>query len=276
MIVFPKAKINLGLNVIERRTDGYHNLETVFFEVPLEDALEVTPMDDGFPSEMNCDLKVTGISIEGDERRNLVVKAYEMLKAKRPELPRVHAHLYKGIPSQAGMGGGSSDGAAMLTLLNRAFELGFSSQELIAMSAHLGADCPFFIMGGAAYGEGIGELLQPMTLHLDGWYLGVVRPQIAVSTKEAFALVTPKRPVLCCKEIVMDDVETWRNRLTNDFEDSVFAQYPEIGAVKERLYSLGAVYSSMSGSGSAVFGLFRQPVELMSHFPQMFVKMVRL
>lgn len=276
MIVFPKAKINLGLNVIERRTDGYHNLETVFFEVPLEDALEVTPMDDGFPSEMNCDLKVTGISIEGDERRNLVVKAYEMLKAKRPELPRVHAHLYKGIPSQAGMGGGSSDGAAMLTLLNRTFELGFSSQELIAMSAHLGADCPFFIMGGAAYGEGIGELLQPMTLHLDGWYLGVVRPQIAVSTKEAFALVTPKRPVLCCKEIVMDDVETWRNRLTNDFEDSVFAQYPEIGAVKERLYSLGAVYSSMSGSGSAVFGLFRQPVELMSHFPQMFVKMVRL
>lgn len=276
MIVFPKAKINLGLNVIERRTDGYHNLETVFFEVPLEDALEVTPMDDGFPSEMNCDLKVTGISIEGDERRNLVVKAYEMLKAKRPELPRVHAHLYKGIPSQAGMGGGSSDGAAMLTLLNRTFELGFSSQELIAMSAHLGADCPFFIMGGAAYGEGIGELLQPMTLHLDGWYLGVVRPQIAVSTKEAFALVTPKRPVLCCKEIVMDDVETWRNRLTNDFEDSVFAQYPEIGVVKERLYSLGAVYSSMSGSGSAVFGLFRQPVELMSHFPQMFVKMVRL
>ena len=276
MIVFPQAKINLGLNVVELRPDGYHNLETVFCEVPLHDALEVLPMDDRFPSAADCDLKVTGICIEGDERNNLVVRAYNMLKAEHPELPRVHVHLYKDIPSQAGMGGGSSDGAAMLKLLNTLFNLGYTREELISKAARLGADCPFFIQGGAAYGEGIGELLQPVSLHLNGWYLGVVRPPIPVSTKEAFALVTPCRPALCCRAIVNDDVETWRDRLTNDFEKSVFAQYPEIGAIKERLYSLGAVYSSMSGSGSAVFGLFRQPVELTPHFPHMFVKMVRL
>jgi len=143
MIVFPQAKINLGLNVVERRPDGYHNLETVFCEVPLHDALEVLPMDDRFPSAADCDLKVTGICIEGDERNNLVVRAYNMLKAEHPELPRVHVHLYKDIPSQAGMGGGSSDGAAMLKLLNTLFNLGYTREELISKAARLGADCPF-------------------------------------------------------------------------------------------------------------------------------------
>ena len=244
MITFPIAKINLGLNVVEKRPDGYHNLETVFYPVQITDALEVYEMDKDFPSPVDCDLKVTNIRIDGDEQRNLVCRAYQMLKQDFPTLPRVHAHLYKGIPTQAGMGGGSSDCAAMITLLDEMF----------------GADCPFFILNRPCYAEGIGERLQPIGLSLKGWYLAVVRPAIPVPTKEAFSLITPQRPPQNCRDIVMQPVETWRDALTNDFEKSVFTLHPEIGAIKDRLYDLGATYAAMSGSGSSLFGLFRQPV----------------
>lgn len=276
MILFPQAKINLGLNVVERRPDGYHNLETVFYPVPLQDALEVQVMADEFPSDVDCDLKVTGISVEGDERRNLVVRAYELLKQEFPQLPRVHAHLYKAIPTQAGMGGGSSDCAAMLTLLNREFRLGLTEEQLISRAARLGADCPFFIVNRPAYAEGIGERLQPVGLDLGGWFLAVVRPDIPVPTKEAFALITPRRPAVNCRDLVAKPVEQWRGVLLNDFEQSVFALHPEIGRVKEQLYELGAVYSAMSGSGSAVFGLFRKTLNLSDYFPNMFTRMVKL
>ena len=276
MILFPQAKINLGLNVVERRPDGYHNLETVFYPVPLQDALEVQVMADDFPSDVDCDLKVTGISVEGDERRNLVVRAYELLKQEFPQLPRVHAHLYKAIPTQAGMGGGSSDCAAMLTLLNREFRLGLTEEQLISRAARLGADCPFFIVNRPAYAEGIGERLQPVGLDLGGWFLAVVRPDIPVPTKEAFALITPRRPAVNCRDLVARPVEQWRGVLLNDFEKSVFAQHPEIGRVKEQLYELGAVYSAMSGSGSAVFGLFRKLFDLSDYFPNMFSRMIKL
>lgn len=276
MILFPQAKINLGLNVVERRPDGYHNLETVFYPVPLQDALEVQVMADEFPSDVDCDLKVTGISVEGDERRNLVVRAYELLKQEFPQLPRVHAHLYKAIPTQAGMGGGSSDCAAMLTLLNREFRLGLTEEQLISRAARLGADCPFFIVNRPAYAEGIGERLQPVGLDLGGWFLAVVRPDIPVPTKEAFALITPRRPAVNCRDLVARPVEQWRGVLLNDFEKSVFAQHPEIGRVKEQLYELGAVYSAMSGSGSAVFGLFRKLFDLSDYFPNMFSRMIKL
>lgn len=276
MITFPIAKINLGLNVVERRPDGYHNLETVFYPVPLHDALEVSVMDSQFPSEVDCDLKVTGISVEGDEQRNLVVRAYQLLKQERPNLPRLHAHLYKSIPTQAGMGGGSSDCAAMLSLLNDGFELGFTTDELIARAARLGADCPFFILGKPAYAEGIGEKLQPIDLSLKGWYLAIVRPDIPVPTKEAFSLISPHYPQENCLKVVSQPVETWREKLVNDFELSVFKLHPEIGRIKERLYDLGAVYSAMSGSGSAVFGLFKAPFSLGEQFPGMFAKIVQL
>lgn len=276
MILFPQAKINLGLNVVERRPDGYHNLETVFYPVPLQDALEVQVMADEFPSDVDCDLKVTGISVEGDERRNLVVRAYELLKQEFPQLPRVHAHLYKAIPTQAGMGGGSSDCAAMLTLLNREYRLGLTEEQLISRAARLGADCPFFIVNRPAYAEGIGERLQPVGLDLGGWFLAVVRPDIPVPTKEAFALITPRRPAVNCRDLVARPVEQWRGVLLNDFEKSVFAQHPEIGRVKEQLYELGAVYSAMSGSGSAVFGLFRKLFDLSDYFPNMFSRMIKL
>ena len=252
MITYPNAKLNLGLNVVAKRADGYHDLETVFYPVPITDALEVFPMDPDFPSAVDCDLKVTNLHIEGDEQKNLVVRAYQLLKQDFPTLPRIHAHLYKGIPTQAGMGGGSSDCGFMITLLNRQFQLGLSDQQMIDYAARLGADCAFFVLNQPCYAEGIGERLQPIA----------VRPDIPVSTREAFSLIVPQHPAQNCRDVVMQPVETWRDALTNDFEKSVFALHPEIGSIKDQLYEMGAVYAAMSGSGSSLFGLFRHPVAL--------------
>ena len=267
MISFPIAKINLGLNVVERRPDGYHNLETVFFPVPLKDALEVQLMDEAFPSPYDCDLKVTNIVVEGDEQRNLVVRAYNLLKQDFPQMPRVHAHLYKAIPTQAGMGGGSSDCAAMLLMLNEMCGLNLTQQQLIDYAAKLGADCPIFILNQPAYAEGIGERLQPIDLNLKGYYLAVVRPDIPVPTKEAFSLIKPCKPKKNCRTIIEQPIETWRDELENDFEKSVFALHPEIGAIKQQLYDMGAIYAAMSGSGSAVFGIFPPSLDNASFEP---------
>lgn len=262
MITFPLCKINLGLNVVGKRPDGYHDLETVFYPVPVTDALEVFPMAERFPSDFDCDLKVTNMQIDGDEQHNLVVRAYCLLKQDFPTLPRVHAHLYKGIPSQAGMGGGSSDCAAMITLLNESFHLGLTERQMAGYATRLGADCAFFITSRPAYAEGIGEKLQPIDLDLSGWFLAIVRPDIPVSTREAFSLVVPHRSRRNCRDVVSQPIETWRGQLTNDFEKSVFALHPELGKVKNHLYDMGAVYAAMSGSGSSLFGLFRNPVGL--------------
>lgn len=276
MITFPIAKINLGLNVVEKRPDGYHNLETVFYPVQLKDALEVQPMDELFPSSVDCDLKVTNIAIEGDEQRNLVVRAYHLLKQDFPQIPRVHAHLYKAIPTQAGMGGGSSDCAAMLLLLNRMFQLQLSQQQLINYAARLGADCPIFILNHPAYAEGIGERLQPIEVNLSGYYLAVVRPDIPVPTKEAFSLIKPQKPLKNCRTIVSQPIETWRDELINDFEQSVFALHPELREVKEWLYRIGAVYAAMSGSGSALFGIFRSQPDLSGEFSGIYKQVLAL
>jgi 4-diphosphocytidyl-2-C-methyl-D-erythritol kinase len=271
MINFPIAKINLGLNVVEKRPDGYHNLQTVFYPVPIKDALEVHVMDEAFPSDYDCDLKVTHITIEGDEQRNLVVRAYQLLKQDFPTLPRIHSHLWKGIPTQAGMGGGSSDCAYMMLLLNQQFRLGLTDEQLIEYAAKLGADCAFFILSRPCYAEGIGEKLQPIDLSLSGYYIAVVRPDIPVPTKEAFSRIRPHYPAQNCRETVMQPVETLRDTLINDFEESVFALHPEIGNIKQQLYDMGATYAAMSGSGSALFGLFKkQPDSLSQEFPNMF------
>ena len=271
MISFPIAKINLGLNVVEKRPDGYHNLQTVFYPVPIKDALEVQVMDEAFPSDYDCDMKVTNITIEGDEQRNLVVRAYQLLKQDFPTLPRIHTHLWKGIPTQAGMGGGSSDCAYMMLLLNQQFQLGLTDEQLIEYAAKLGADCAFFILSRPCYAEGIGEKLQPIDLSLSGYYIAVVRPDIPVPTKEAFSRIRPHYPAQNCRETVMQPIDTWRDTLINDFEESVFALHPEIGDIKQRLYDMGATYAAMSGSGSALFGLFKkQPDSLSQAFPNMF------
>lgn len=255
MIDFPIAKINLGLNIVGRRSDGYHNLETVFYPVPICDVLEATPMDEAFPSAACCDIKVTNAAIDCADEDNLVVKAYNLLRTGH-SLPRLHVHLFKRIPMQAGMGGGSSDCAFMIRMLNREFGLGLTQRQMADMASRLGADCPFFIYGAPAYAEGIGERLSPVALDLSGWWLAVVCPHIPVSTKEAFAHVEVKPTATKCRDIVAQPVETWRGRLTNDFERSVFRLHPEIGVIKQRLYDAGAAYASMTGSGSSVFGLF--------------------
>ena len=284
MITFPIAKINLGLNVVEKRPDCYHNLQTVFYPVPIKDALEVVAMDPAFPAPTDCDLKVTaaatvaggsaaGISPfdTGDEQRNLVVRAFQALKADYPALPRCHAHLYKAIPTQAGMGGGSSDCAYMIRLLNDLFALHLSEQQMMQYAARLGADCAFFIKSRPCYAEGIGEQLEDIDLDLSGWHIAVVRPDIPVPTREAFARIRPHHPAKNCRDIVRQPVDTWAAELVNDFEQSVFALHPELAAVKDHLYKMGATYAAMSGSGSALFGLFHErPDRLSQEFPRMF------
>lgn len=275
MIIFPCCKINLGLNVVGVRPDGYHDIETVFYPVPLFDALEATEMDENFPSAFDCDLKVTGNGVDCDEQKNLVVKAYGLLRQSHP-IPRVHLHLHKRIPSQAGLGGGSSDAACALRLLNEMFRVGLSADELQGLAARLGADCPFFIRGEAAYATGIGEILSPMPQKagsdiLSGCWLAIVKPDISVSTAEAYAGVKVEKPAKNCRDIVRQDIASWREELTNSFEDSVYARHPRLREIKQTLYGMGAVYAQMSGSGSAHFGIFRQkPENLAEAFPMDF------
>ena len=263
MIDFPCAKINLGLNITEKRADGYHNLETVFFPIPICDALEIKTMDERFPSNVACDLKVTGNNVCCNENDNLIVKAYNIIAADF-DIPRVHAHLYKNIPSEAGLGGGSSDAAYMIRLLDQRFRINIGNAEMEKYAARLGADSPFFITAEPSYAEGIGEILSPVNItdnNLEGYSLVVVKPQIAVSTKEAFSNITPRKPLMCCREIVAQPIETWKDALCNDFEESVFGIYPQLNDIKNRIYTLGAAYAQMSGSGSSLFGIFKSDVD---------------
>jgi len=279
MITFPCCKINLGLNIVAKRPDGYHELETVFYPVPLCDALEIKKMDNEFPSPTPIDLKVTGNTVECDERKNLVVKAYHLL-AQDYKLPRLHAHLVKRIPMQAGLGGGSADAAYMIRLLDERFRLNMGNAEMERYAAQLGADCAFFIRSETAYATGIGEILAPVDNdenNLEGYYLALVKPDVAVSTAEAFAGITPKKPVKNCRDIVRQPIDTWRTELTNDFEQTIFAIHPILATIKEKLYKNGALYAQMSGSGSTIFGIFGQkPKNLDDLFPDMFTYCVRL
>lgn len=279
MITFPCAKINLGLNIVSKRPDGYHNLETVFYPIPLTDALEIKYMDEKFPSESPCDLKITGNDIDCNEEDNLVIKAYQLLAADF-QLPRVHAHLVKRIPTQAGLGGGSSDAAYMIRLLDERFRLNIGIPEMERYAAKLGADCAFFITADPSYAEGIGDVLMPADVPgagLGGYYLAVVKPSVAVSTRDAYAAIVPKTPAKCCRDIVRQPIETWKDELVNDFEAPIFAMHPELAAIKQSLYDAGAVYAAMSGSGSALFGIFReQPTGLEKEFEGMFCLVMKL
>lgn len=279
MITFPCAKINLGLNIVSKRPDGYHNLETVFYPIPLTDALEIKYMDEKFPSESPCDLKITGNDVDCNEEDNLVIKAYQLLAADF-QLPRVHAHLVKRIPTQAGLGGGSSDAAYMIRLLDERFRLNIGIPEMERYAAKLGADCAFFITADPSYAEGIGDVLMPVDVPgagLGGYYLAVVKPSVAVSTRDAYAAIIPKTPAKCCRDIVRQPIETWKDELVNDFEAPIFAMHPELAAIKQSLYDAGAVYAAMSGSGSALFGIFReQPTGLEKEFEGMFCQVMKL
>ena len=258
MITFPNAKINLGLNIVEKRPDGYHNLETIFYPINLQDALEVTRREN---NDKEYTLHISGSPLEGEPEDNLVVKAYKLLTKDYPGLLPVDIHMYKHIPAGAGLGGGSSDAACMIKLLNDKFSLGLSTERMEEYAVKLGADCAFFIRNKPVFATGIGNLFEPVELSLKGYHIILIKPDIFVSTRDAFAEIKPVRPAVSLKEIVKQPMETWKHSMKNDFEDSVFKKFPEIAAIKDELYDLGAVYAAMSGSGSSVYGIFKAPIE---------------
>lgn len=255
MISFPNAKINLGLHITSKRKDGYHEIETCLVPIPLFDALE-----------MIVDKKPTwsssGLSIPGDPKDNLILKAEKLIKKDFQGLPNLSIHLHKNIPMGAGLGGGSADGAFALKLMNNLFDLHLDDFFLEEYAAELGSDCPFFVENTPKIARGRGEILEPIDLSLKGSYLVLINPGIHVGTKEAYAGVTPGPPKVKLEEVLADR-SRWKAELVNDFESSIFKNHPEIAEIKEKMYSAGAYYAAMSGSGSSVFGLFDyQPSEI--------------
>ncbi|MBQ7204605.1 MAG: 4-(cytidine 5'-diphospho)-2-C-methyl-D-erythritol kinase [Muribaculaceae bacterium] len=249
MITFPNAKINLGLNIVERRPDGYHNIETVFYPIPLTDVLEIVPADG--ETSLTC----YGNSVDCPIDKNLVMKAYRMLE-ERYDLPPVAMHLYKHIPDGAGLGGGSSDAAHALVMLNKMFGLGLSDSELAGYAVTLGADCAFFIYNRPMLATGIGHVLNPVEVDLQGKTLLLVKPPVGVDTRTAYSRVSPQVPDISLADVISRPVTLWDGLLANDFEPSVFAAIPQLWLIKARLLDAGAQYAAMSGSGSTVFGIF--------------------
>jgi len=257
MVLFPNCKINLGLNIIEKRIDGYHNIETVFYPVDLKDVLEVVTLNQSNSTEsLPIDFSSSGISIPGDIANNLCTKAFQLLKKDFPNIPPIQMHLHKIIPMGAGLGGGSSDGAFTLKLLNEKYQLNLSQKQLIDYAAELGSDCPFFIINQPCYATGRGEILTPISLDLSAYKFVLVHPSIHINTKWAFEQLTPSKPSISINKIIDQPIETWKELLVNDFEAPITKQYPIIGEIKHTLYQNGAIYASMTGSGSTVFGIF--------------------
>jgi len=262
MICFPNCKINLGLHILRKLPDGFHELETAFYPLELRDILEIIPSKTG-----ETTLSVTGLTLPGDTRDNLCIRAWQLLSS-RTGIPPVSIFLHKIIPAGAGLGGGSSDAAFTLSMLNTMYSLGLSEKELGDLALGLGMDCPFFLLNSPAIATGKGEILNPVPLNLKGMKIVLVKPDIHISTADAYANVTPKPGRTPLQEILMNPAEEWKNILVNDFEESIFRRYPEIEKIKQTLYDTGAVYASMSGSGSAVFGIFRKYPDIQGKFTE--------
>lgn len=272
MILFPNCKINLGLHILRKRDDGFHDLETVFHPVPLQDGLEIVQHP---APAADVAFSASGLPVAGNPSDNICVKAYRLLKADFPNLPAVKMHLHKTIPMGAGLGGGSADGAFALVLLNKKFNLELSDDSLIAYALRLGSDCPFFIRNRACYATGRGEKMEDLPLDLSAYKLVLVNPQIHVATGWAFSQIKPVADRPSLKEIIQKPVADWKELLKNDFEQPVFAQYPAVKDCKDALYAAGAVYAAMSGSGATVFGLFAKETEPALDFPpDYFIKTV--
>jgi 4-diphosphocytidyl-2-C-methyl-D-erythritol kinase len=255
MVSFPPCKINLGLHVVRKRTDGYHELETCFYPVPWTDVLEIIPSTETIFSS-------SGIVIPGNPVDNLCLKAYRILREDF-EIPPVKIHLHKVIPTGAGLGGGSSDGAFTLRMLNTIFSLHVTEQRLMDYASSLGSDCAFFIQDEPKLGTGRGEVLIPTFVSLKGKYIVLIKPDVHVSTADAFSGIVPAIPERSLVTVLDNEISTWKDFLKNDFESTVFGNHPTIGEIKDLLYERGACYASMTGSGSAVYGLFdRGPVEI--------------
>ena len=254
MVVFPNAKINLGLRVTSKRDDGYHNIDTVFYPIPIHDALEIVSNPN--PDTPPITFSQTGKLIPGKSENNLCIKAFDILRKDYPQIPSALVHLHKNIPMGAGMGGGSSDGAFMLSLLNQKYKLGIDEQQLKNYALRLGSDCPFFIQNKAVYATGRGELMKPISTDLSQKWILIVSPGIHISTAEAFSNIELSEHAPTCEEIIQEPLKHWRSLLVNDFEKTVFPKHPELSNIKEQLYEMGAAYASMTGTGSTLFGIF--------------------
>ncbi len=261
MIAFPHCKINLGLHIIRKRSDGYHDLETIFYPLNIKDILEINQRDNDAPP---VDFILTGLELDGAAGDNLCVKAYHLLKKDFPRIGAVRIHLHKIIPAGAGLGGGSSDATTTLRMLDNLFQLHLSTERLHHYALELGSDCPFFLLNKPCFAQGRGELLEEMALDLSNYSFVLVNPRIHINTGWAFSTTTPRDkradlPKYSLKDAIQLPLSDWKYQLVNDFEQPVFDLYPEIKAIRDDLYTNGALYSAMTGSGSTVFGIFERP-----------------
>lgn len=260
MISFPNCKINIGLNIVAKRPDGFHDIETIFYPLTLCDALEVLPTDIS-----DDEFVIEGLQLDDDVEQNLCMKALRLMQ-KKITLAPLKMVLMKKIPVGAGLGGGSSDAAFTLKMINKFSGAGFSNEQLIEMSSGLGSDCAFFMINKPVYACGKGDLMSPVSLSLAGYTLVIVKPPVFVSTAEAYAGTLPVCPVYSLKELIQLPVSEWKDVIKNDFEKTIFPRFPQIAEIKNRMYDMGAVYASMSGSGSSVFGIFRETVNVHNEF----------
>lgn len=269
MICFPNAKLNLGLNIVEKLNDGYHSIQSVFYPVGLMDALEVVENKEA--SAERIVMTTSGIEIPGNVNQNLCYKAYHLI-SKDYSLPNVKVHLHKHIPIGAGLGGGSSDGAFFIRLLSDTFQLNLSWGEMHNYARQLGSDCSFFITNKPVFAEGKGDQYERIELNLDGYHIALVCPSVHINTAKAYSGVTPKPAVRSIeKDILTVPIEQWKDCIHNDFEDSIFPQFLLVKDIKEKLYNNGALYASMSGSGSSVYGIFKNETRLKEFFTDCFV-----
>ena len=267
MVTFPNCKINIGLNILRKRNDGFHDIETVFYPVQLCDILEIVerPANNNLPVFHN-----TGLIIDSPVEKNLCVKAYRLLQADF-NLPVVVMHLHKIIPFGAGLGGGSSDAAYVITSLNKIFSLGLSAEKMCDYAAKIGSDCAFFINSMPSVAEGRGEILEKIDLNLSGFQILLIKPEIHISTAEAYSGVIPEIPKSKLKDVIKLPIEHWKDFVFNDFEKNLFIKHPRLAQIKNKLYEIGAVYAAMSGSGSTIYGLFRDKTDLKGLFNDCFV-----
>jgi 4-diphosphocytidyl-2-C-methyl-D-erythritol kinase len=270
MVVFPNAKINIGLNIIGKRADGFHNIETVFFPIQLKDALEILPVQN--TTNNLVEFTSSGLPVNVPTQDNICVKAYTLLKQHYPGLPNIAMHLHKHIPMGAGMGGGSADAAFVITAANKLFNLQLTEQQQISFAAQLGSDCPFFIVNKPCFASGRGENLAELTLDFTGYNIYIVNPGIHINTAKAFGMlqVNDRLPEGQLKAAIERPIKDWKLNISNGFEKPVFAQHRLLEEIKQALYNQGAVYASMSGSGSTLYGIFPNTITPSFNFPQNF------
>ena len=265
MLTYSNAKINIGLNIVEKRPDGFHNIETVFFPIGMRDAIEIADSKE----DTDYTFSASGIPIDIDACENIVVKAYNLIREKY-NFPAQDIHLHKSIPFGAGLGGGSANAAYMIKLLNQKFDLKMTDSEMEELVSQLGSDCAFFIKNKPAFAIEKGEKLTTIELDLKGYYILLIKPDIHISTPEAYANIKPNKPEKSLQQLIQEPIENWKTTIKNDFEGSIFPKHPLLAEIKEELYEEGAIYAAMSGSGSSMFGIFKDEPQILPQWGKHF------